>query len=88
MRVWVGLLCFALWAIAIMVGLLGDTPRWLQMAGWVIVSVYLLGSTFYLLLRPKHNHHQHWGEAALLPARWRRWVLDEPEPTIKPQTDD
>lgn len=83
MKVWVGLLLFALWAIAMMFGLSTDVPHWLQMAGWILVSAYLLGSSFYLILRLKPDRHQQWGEIALLPPFLRRWFLDEREPKSK-----
>jgi hypothetical protein len=53
------------------------------MVGWILVSAYLLGSSFYILLRPKSDRHQNCGEVALLSPRLRRWVLDEREPKIK-----
>jgi hypothetical protein len=83
MRVWVGLLFFALWTIAMMAGLSTDIPHWLQMAGWILVSAYLLGSSFYILLRSKSDRHQNCGEVGLLSPRLRRWVLDEQEPKSK-----
>ena len=83
MRGWAGLLVFALWTIAMILGLSVTLPHWLQIVGWILVSAYLLGSSFYFILRSDPDRRQQWGEIALLPPRLRRWVLDEREPKIK-----
>ena len=82
MKIWLGLLLFALWAVAMILDFSTYIPQWLQFSGWIFVSAYLLGGSFYLILRPKRDRRQNWGEVALMPLRLRRWILDEPEPKI------
>jgi hypothetical protein len=69
----------AAWIAMIAYGVSGNTPYWLQLAGWTIFAIYLVGGSVYLMLKPK-NAGQRWGQAGLFPRSWyRRWFLDERE---------
>jgi type II secretory pathway component PulF len=80
--VWPGLVFFFLWMTGVVAALAG-VPHWLQMAGWLLLTTYLVGGSLYLIFRSDQKGRQSFGEICLLSPRIRRWVLDEPEPPTK-----
>jgi len=82
-QIFILVLCIAI----LFCGLAFGTPRWLQLAGFIFFAVYLFGGSLYLLLRPKQDRRQNWGQMALLPRSWQRWFLDEPVGKRHPRSE-
>jgi len=60
-------------------GISHTIPDWLQVVAFVFRAAFLLAASLYLLLHRKNGTRYGWGQIALLPKQWQRWIYDEPE---------
>jgi hypothetical protein len=76
--------CGFLLALDLSIGI----PLWLRSAGWAAYALVLVGGSIHLVVRylvkgPQKGTAQNFGQLALCPASWRRWLLDEPRDNSK-----
>ena len=84
----IGFAILAFCALMLAFGVSTGIPLRAKEAGWAIYALVLFGGSLYLILRylilgPRRGSGRSFGQIALFPRSWQRWILDEPQEKSK-----
>ena len=84
----IGFVILVFCALMLAFGISNRIPTWANEVWWMACALYVFVGSLYLILRhliqsPKQGNRQSFGQIALFPESWRRWILDTPEEKSK-----